>query len=336
MVVSLQGKGELGAPLEAAGVPVAALESYRGYDLPAMVRLGRLLRRFRPEVINVHDLPSLPYVMLAVKLFWRRPVVFTAHGALYTGGFPRHRRYHRLASRGLAALTAVSDEAGTRHCEYFGLPHRFEVIPNGVPDLVPNDTLRRAARDRLGLAEGEFAFLAAGNIRPEKGFDDLVEAAAGLRRACPERPFAVLVAGTAADAAYYEQVLALRERLAMQGVVKLLGFESDMQALYAAADAFVLSSRCEGLPLVVLECMMAGRPVLSTRVGAVPDVLADGAGLLVPPAAPEQLAAAMRQLLSDPALCRRLSEAGRQKALERYSVRAMTDGYVEVFERVAG
>ncbi len=335
IVVSLGGKGELGGALETAGVPVAALESCRGYDLPAMVRLGRLLRRFRPHVLNVHDLPSLPYVMLAAKLFWRRPVVFTAHGALYTGGFPRHRRYHRLAARGLAALTAVSEEAGMRHCEYFGLPGGFEVIVNGVPDLLPDPSQRRAARERLGLAEEQFAFLAAGNIRPEKGFDDLVEAAALLRRACPERPFTVLIAGTAADAAYYEQVLALRERLGMQGVVKLLGFEADMQALYAAADAFVLSSRCEGLPLVVLECMMAARPLVGTRVGAVPDVLDHGAGLVVPPAAPEPLAGAMRQLLLDPALCRRLAEAARQKAVERYSVRAMTDGYMAVFERVA-
>ncbi len=371
LVVSLGGRGPLADPLEAAGVEVLALESYRGYDVRALFRLGLALRRFRPTVVNVHDLPSLPYVMAACKLLCRRPVVFTAHGALYTGGFPKHRPYHRLAARGLAGLTAVSEEAGVRHCEYLGLPERFSVIRNGVPDRMPTDDQRRAARQELQLPDepfpsssesgceqrpvgvpasaGElgppeggtpteagvreaFVFLAAGNIRPEKGFEDLIEAAALLRGECPRRPFVVLIAGSAADPDYYAQVLALRERLGLQAEVRLLGFQSEMGPLYAASDAFVLSSRCEGLPLVVLECMMARRPLVATSVGAVPEALADGAGLLVPSANPAQLARAMRQLLLDPTLCQRLARAARQRALEHYSIEAMADAFLEKLE----
>ena len=158
---------------------------------------------------------------------------------------------------------------------------------------------RTFARRQLGLTDDEFTFLAAGNIRPEKGFRDLLESAALLRKTCPARAFRVLIAGGPSDKSCYDELLLQQERLGLQSTVQFLGFCPDMQRLYAASDGFVLSSRSEGLPLVVLECMMAGVGIVATRVGAVPEVLNDGAGIIVSRESPEELAGAMRRLMYD-------------------------------------
>jgi glycosyltransferase involved in cell wall biosynthesis len=335
MVCCLQRKGPLGASLSATGVPVAALESMRGYDVACVIRLGQALRRFDPDVINIHDLTSLPYTLLASRWFCRRPLVFTAHGALYTGGFKKHRFFHRLASRGLAAMTAVSEEAGERHCEYFGWRRGFDLICNGVPDMPVNLGLGRQVRHELGIGDGTFVFLGAGNVRPEKGFEDLLEAAAQLREASAESRFVVLIAGLPVDESYSRNLLQKRAELGLTSLVRFLGLRDDMHALYSAADAFVLSSRAEGLPMVVLESMMAGLGVIGTRVGAVSGVLSDGAGLLVDPASPDQLAARMCELMSDGILRKRLVRIAREKALADYSVQKMAGTYLETFCRMA-
>jgi glycosyltransferase involved in cell wall biosynthesis len=331
MVLCLQRRGPLAAKAEAAGVPVAALESMRGYDLACVIRLGQALRRFGPDVINIHDLTSLPYTLLASWGFCRRPLVFTAHGLLYTGGFEKHRFLHRTASRGLAAVTAVSQEAGERHCAYFGWRRGFEVVHNGVPDVRANQELRLQTRGELEIRDDTFVFLAAGNVRPEKGLEDLLEAAARVRDTYADRQFVVLIAGALVDESYCRDLLRRRERLDLEPFVRFLGFRDNMHALYSAADAFVLASRAEGLPMVVLECMMAGLPVIGTRVGAVPGVLKEGAGLLVDQASPDQLAAGMRQLMLDRTLRERLIRTAREKALSQYSVHKMVEKYLNTF-----
>jgi glycosyltransferase involved in cell wall biosynthesis len=334
-VICLQDKGQLGPDVEAQGVPLVALGSHRGYDVGAVVRLAGTFRRVRPDVINVHDRASLPYVALANRLSGRRPVVLSCHGLLFqAAGRPRWR--DRVGRRAVSAVTAVSEQTAEEYARLLDWPGPVDVVPNGVPPMDRDADLGRRLRAELNLPGNVFTFLAVGNIKPEKGFEDLIEAA-GLLRRRTDRPFAVLIAGGRADEAYGRRLEASAADPSLGGIVRFLGFRPDTSALYSAADAFVLPSRKEGLPMVLLEAMGAGLPVVATRVGGVPTVVEDPSnGLLVPTATPPELAEAMRRIMADATLRRECGALARQTIARGYSTETMTRRYLEVYGRAAG
>jgi len=329
-VICLGPSGPLADEVRAGGAELIVIGSATGYDVGAACRLARVLRRLRPEVVNCHDRSSLPYVVLANLFAGRRPIVYSAHGLLYNADREPRRR-HRLAMKGVRLATAVSEPVAARHREYLAWAGPVTIIPNGVPDVSRSDELRQAVRGELGIDEREAVFLAVGNARPEKGFEDLLDAAADLvGRAGPN--FRVLIAGKMSDTSYCRGLLDRRRRLGLEGMVEFLGYREDTAGLYSAADAFVLSSRSEGLPMVLLEAMTAGLPVAATRVGGVPDAAGDGAGILVDPAAPNELADAMASLAGNADLRRRLGDQARRTARERFGVEAMVERYIEAYE----
>lgn len=330
MVICLQGEGLLARELNQAGIPVVALESRRGYDLKALWKLRRLLDRFRPDVVNIHDYSSLPYVVVANLARPKRPLIFTAHGLLYGEAAPSQRRC-RLFARGITSLIAVSSQVRDRHESFLGWNGPTCVVPNGVPDIPRSSDIARQVRQELAVADDDFVFLAIGNPRPEKAFEDLVSAAARLQARHPARPFAVWIAGTLSDSPYCQDLQARVHASKVPGL-RLLGFRADAARLYSAADALVLSSRSEGLPMVVLEAMMSRLPVIATRVGAVPEAIPQGGGILVSPESPNELAQAMEQLLTADRLQReRMGELARQRATDQYGIGAMVDGYLRAY-----
>ena len=329
LVICLQEEGTLSQELQSAGVPVVAIHSSRGKDLRGLVRLVRLLRKFRPDVINVHDYSSLPYAALARSLGWRSPIVFTAHGLLYEG-FENLRRRNRLFSRWLSELVAVSEPVRQRHTGYLGWKGKTHVIPNGVPDIVRNDADRHAVRGELGIGQDEFVFLAVGNARPEKAFEDLVSAAVQIQNDT-KRDFSVLIAGRIGDDQYSRSLCSKAESSGVRSL-HLLGYRSDVKRLYSAADAFVISSRSEGLPMVLLEAMTAGLPVIATRVGGIPSAVPPECGRLVDPQRPEELARAMQSFLTaDRATLQSIGSAARNWAVQAYGVDRMVRQYVELY-----
>jgi glycosyltransferase involved in cell wall biosynthesis len=110
---------------------------------------------------------------------------------------------------------------------------------------------------------------------------------------------------------------------------------ADVPALLASADVFVLSSLSEGMPISILEAMAAGLPVVATAVGGVPELVVDGeTGLLVPPGNAEALEAAVRKVVEDGALRRRMGVAGRRRALDRFDLPAFRTAHVELYHRL--
>lgn len=331
MVVCLQNPGELAQELEGTGVHFEALRSLASKDISALWRLRILLRRFCPSVINVHDYVSTPYAVAANWLAHREPILFTAHGLLYEG-FDKLRRRYRFFSRFFTRLTAVSETVADRHKAYLSWSGHVSVIRNGVPAIQRNARLCDAVRAELGIRPDVLLFLAVGNPRPEKGFEYLIDATAILRDMEErERDFVVAVAGKLIDSEYCRMLHCRVEERSVQDRFRFIGFRSDTTALYSAADVFVLSSRSEGLPMVILESMMAGLPVVATRVGGVPDAVKDR-GLLVEAANSEQLAFAMGRILSEEGLADRLGRTGREHALSTYGVERMVDDYIACYE----
>ena len=332
-VICVQSTGVLAKDLS-PDVSVLALGSTRGYDLKAVFSLAGVLRRMRPLAVNVHDYSSLVYVAAASLLGMQAPIVFTAHGLLYAG-FEHIQRRHRLAAKRLSALMAVSEEVADRHREYLGWTGEIPVVRNGVPDLAGTPEARTEARRKLGIRNDATVYLAVGNARPEKAFEDLLDAVALLKSLTESGRLVVLIAGHLTETAYCQGLIKRLHALDLSHAVQFLGYIDDVQSLYSAADAFVVSSRSEGLPMVVLEAMTAGLPVVATRVGGIPRAVAPGTGVLVKAAAPTELAHAMATLLADPDLRHTMGQKARERALAEYGVDRMVAQYLEVYESVA-
>lgn len=333
MVICIENPGELATALESTGVQLQTLTSTRSMDIGALWRLGRLLGSFAPSVINIHDYASSPYAVSANWIAGRAPIVFTAHGLLYEG-FDRLRKRYRFFSKWFSQLTAVSYEVASRHKEFLNWSDSVPVISNGVPPVEPDMNRRNRVRSELGCRDVDHLFLAVGNPRPEKGFEDLIDATQILDNdKTLENNFMVAVAGKMADTPYCRMLKKRAKHRGVEDRCRFIGFRSDMNALYAAADAFVLSSRSEGLPMVVLESMMAGLPVIATRVGGVPDAVREH-GLLVDPGQPAQIAEAMARLMKEKGLAGRLGKSGKAHAQKMYSVDRMVDEYVACYRGV--
>jgi glycosyltransferase involved in cell wall biosynthesis len=331
-VICLQGAGVLASLLKANNISVVSLESHGSRDIVALLQLRSELKRFGATIVNVHDYASLPYAALAGLGIGRRPLVFTAHGLLYEGFEPLQKRL-RFFSRFIKVISAVSDKVAKRHQEYLAWEKPIQIIPNGVPEIAIDAESRRRVREELGCAADTHLFLAVGNPRPEKGFEDLLAAAALLLQR--NMKFFIAVAGTINESPYCRGLLDKMEQLRLATNCRFLGFRQDTAALYAAADSFVLSSRSEGLPMVILEAMTAGLPITATRVGGIADAVGDHA-LLVDARNREQLAEAMSRMIEDADLRLSLAEAGKMHARTYYGVERMVDQYLNWYLQVIG
>ena len=168
-ILCLQRPGSLAQEAAAAGIDVIALHSLRGYDLKAVWLLAGHLRRFRPDVINVHDRSSLPYVALANGIGGRRPVVFSAHGLLTQDEQPKRR--DRWAAKRLSQITAVSQPAGREYARLLGWKaQKSSESTTAFRRSDRNEELRRQFRRSLGLNDDAFVFRRRGKREARERF----------------------------------------------------------------------------------------------------------------------------------------------------------------------
>lgn len=305
------------------------------YDPRLYLALGRALTGFRAQVVHSH-LSTANVASRAVALPLRRPHLATIHTV--PGPSAEDSRLRALADGWSAwlsrRLVAPSAEVADAYRAAFHLPaSRMRVIPNVPAAEPPGEGFdREGLRREIGGEDVEHLVLAVARLQPEKGIDDLVAAAAPLRARLPGLRVAVAGSGPEEEA--------LRARIAVAGLedaVSLLGTRSDVGALLAAADAFCLPSRHEGLPISLLEAMQAGLPCVATRVGGVPGVLDDGVnGVLVEPSDPETLAAALERVLTDRAEGSAMGAAARELVRERYAAAAAARAYADVYDELVG
>jgi glycosyltransferase involved in cell wall biosynthesis len=331
-VICLHREGDLAHYLRDAGVEIIALHSCGGKDYKALWRLRLALRTFRPTLIHLHDYASLPYAAIANLFSVRKPLLFTAHGLLYEGFEPLQKRL-RFFSRFLMSISAVSSKVAQRHKEYLAWKKEIPIISNGVPEVPLVSQMRCRVREELGIDEDSFLFLAVGNPRPEKAFEDLLSAAGLLRE--QGYTFYVAIAGTLTENDYCRNLLRQLDSMGLQAYCRFLGFRDDTAALYAAADAFVLSSRSEGLPMVILEAMMAGLPVVSTCVGGIEDAVGDVVSL-VESRSPSKLSRAMEEIYVDYEFRHELAQEGRYYAVRHFGIKQMADRYILWYRQCGG
>ena len=298
------------------GTPVHALDAGTNADLRWMVALRRLLVKERYDVVHFH----LPYtaalgqfVVASVPASVRPGVVYTEH-SLWNRTPLVIKSLMRASMGSQQMLVAVSQAS---HDALPGpLRHRAKMVVHGV-DLSRSDSLmvhraevRAEVRAELGVVDGDFLFITVANLRPEKGYDVLLEAARIIAdRALPIR-IAAVGRGPLSTALHARHVdLALGDRFVF------LGQRDDVLELLAGADAFVLASRQEGLPVALMEATSVGLPIVATSVGGVPQVLTDGVdSLIVPPGDPGALVEAMTRVALDPDLRDRLGHRAKLRS----------------------
>jgi L-malate glycosyltransferase len=323
--------------IRAGGTPVHNLDAAYNADLRWMVGLRRLLVTGRYDVVHFH----LPYaaafgqlVVASVPRSIRPGVVYTEHSL-----WDRNRLVDRVLLRSSIAsgerLVAVSQAS------YNALPARLQrratTVVHGV-DLSRSDSLiaRRAeiralVRSELVVDDDELLFMTVANLRPEKGYDVLLDAAKAIADSDPPIRLAAVGRGPLSAALRARHVdLRLGSRF------QFLGQREDVPQLLAGADAFVLPSRHEGLPVALMEATSVGLPIVASRVGGIPQALEDEVdALLVPPGDPCLLAEAMKRLASDPELRNRLGRNAKRRS-SMFDITEANRVVGDIYVQVAG
>src|ERR671936_677694 len=307
---------------EREGFPVDILPLRRTFQLGAAWRLARLLRRRRADLLHTHTLAAGNALS---RLAGRAaPVPVVSHLHIENHFRPATRRLlaglDNATARLAARLVAVSENT-KRAYERQGYPRRrIEVVYNGV-DVPASGAYRRNEPARIG----EIA-----RFCDVKGQRELLHAVARL----PDARLVLAGRDLEQGGAFQDELERESERLGIRERVEV-GFHEDVPALLETLDVVALPSWTEGLPLVLLEAMARGRPVVATPVGGTPERVTDGeTGLLVPPRDPEALAEALRRVLDDPDLARRLGEAARARVAQRFTAAEQERRMVEIYDSV--
>jgi len=317
--------------LRQGGVRVLGIARRSSADLSAWRPLLSELRGGRVDVLHAHKFGSNVWGALLTALSGTR--VFVAHEHTWSfEGQPLRRFLDReLIARQADAVVAVSREDRRRMIEVERIdPALIRFIPNGIPS--PPPASGRDLRPELGIAPDELVVGTVCALRPQKALDVMLEAVAALKHEFPG--LRAVIVGDGEQRAELER---MADALGLAGIVSFLGFRADIPDLLTVFDVAVSSSTFEGSPLAILEYMEAGKPVVATRVGGVPDLIEDGeGGVLVEPRDPDALAQAIAGLLRDPErraeLGRRSQERRRREFDIETTVRRLEELYEELYE----
>jgi glycosyltransferase involved in cell wall biosynthesis len=310
--------------LEEDGVRVLRLDRRRTFDVRAWQQFVAFLRREQVDVVHSHLFGSNLWGASLGTIAKTPVIVAHEHGQSYHQPV-RRIAYSRLIARTADVILCVSGADRDRMIELQGVsPARIRLLPTGIPDLVRGDgrKFRRAA----GISDDAPVIVVVANLRQEKALQDAIAAAGQLRPTLPE--LRLLIAGDGPERARLEAQISAEQ---LEDTVTLLGTRHDVPDILAASDVAMLSSEREGMPLSILEYMAAGRPVVATAVGGVPDVVTSETGILVPPHDPRALASAAATLFAHPIKRRAMGVAARRQQ-RKYTMAVMIERLEELYE----
>lgn len=327
----IPGPGPLSESLDRQGtewvaLPLPPVLSLAGCAaLSTLARLQRLVRARGVGLLHSDSPRTALYAGLCARLLGRRHVFHVRSSRASSGA----------ADRLLVALSdrviAVSRAAASRS-RAVRLSRRTRVVATG---LAPTDVLpRREARLALDLPQEAFVLGVVGRVEADKGRDEALAALAVARRVVPGALLVYL--GPIDPRDPWHHTCALRAAAhGMAGAVRIAGPRPEAARLLGAFDALLHPSRHEALPRVIIEALLAGVPVVASAVGGVVEIIDSGInGLLVPPRNADALGRAAAQLALDPAKGRRLAEAGRARARERFAIERMAEEIMAIYEEI--
>jgi len=315
------------AELRTAGVPMRFLGKRPGLDLRMIPHVTRALARFQPDVLHTH-MGVMKYALPALAVSPSRVVVHTLHNLAEHEVERPSRFVQRLAFRRGVVPVAIGEGVAESMRRIYAFSPRH-VIPNGIPvaAYAPPAGAREELRASLAIPPDAPTFITVASFGERKNHELLIRAFASQRLASASAH--LLLAGDGERRPLLERQACERGAAAR---IHFLGVRSDIPRMLAAADAFVLPSKYEGNPLSVMEAMAAGKPVIATAVGCVPELVPEGCGRLVPPEDQAALESAMHELAHHLPLARRMGVEAAQRARERFDDAVMARAYERLYQ----
>ena len=347
-VAGISADGPDVAVIEAHGIPHFAVPMTRRFtplaDLRALWALTRLMRRERFDVVHTHTPKAGLLGQLAARLSGVPVVVNTLHGFYFHDDTdPLPRRFYiwmeRLAARCSDSILSQNEEdIGTAIAERIAPPELLKWLGNGI-DVTRFDRRRlsdeslQALREEIGLEADSRVVGFVGRLVEEKGILDLLEAAKSVAATVPEARF--LIVGPYDEEKPDALGSDVAERYGIADRCRFLGMRDDMPELYALMDVLVLPSYREGFPRAPMEASAMGVPAVVTDIRGCRETVEPGVnGLLVPVGDVDALARALIELLTDEPRRRRMGEAGRAIAEERFDEQKVFERVLEEYERL--
>jgi glycosyltransferase involved in cell wall biosynthesis len=320
--------GPLGDALSNDGIKYKVFSRKTGIDLRLLGCLAAQLRADKIQLVHTHHLGQLLYAGLAARLVGAK-VVHTEH-EFYSLGNRRSQILLRILSTMADVVTAVCDPVAAFLRDQVGIPaHKIMTIRNGI-DISSFHGATPIDRAVWGWSNKDVVVGCVARLEPEKGIAFLLEA---FRLVLMHQPNAkLLIAG---DGGEQEQLRSTAKCLGLDGSVQFLGIRRDVPEVLATCDVIALPSLQEGLPMALLEAMAAGKAVVATKVGTIPEVIRDGrSGVLVPPANAASLAESLSVLIGDQSKRQEMGSEASRVVEEHYSFNRMLQMYESVYQSV--
>lgn len=329
VVIACRPKGDIKDKAKEFGIPTLDFYVSRLYDFKKVLPFNKIVQDYGFNIIHIHSYFDYIIPAIASRMVKKTKVILTRHSPHKVNLFHAvgsYFIYHRIV--------AVSNFVKEVLLEC-GVPSsHVEVIHNGITTMskvTGQDLDGKKMRIKLGIHPHDFLVLGIGRITYEKGFHTLVDAILLCQRS--KKNISCVILGDGPDLGI------LRERISsldMEAKINLLGFRSNVQEYYAIADVVVVPSISpDSFPYAVLEAMAMHKPVIGTNVGGIPEMLADGAGILVPPDSPHTLAGAILQLADDDAYYKRMVDSTRKRIVS-FSFERMINNIEAVYLDLLG
>ena len=310
-------------------INLSLLKRKPGIDLFYPFKLAFLIKQKKIDVIHAHNATAWFYGTWA-SILTRVPIVYTEHDRSFPTPL-RLKYFHYFFGRYATAVIAVS-KAVKENLEKYEHIKNAKVIYNGIdPDLFKPASIEEKVlkKKQLGLNKNDFVLGNVGRMDYWKNQRILIEILPDLKKISPQIKL-ILVGGG-------EEEGNLKKSAIKKGVkndVIFLGQRSDVNQILKAFDIFVFPSLTEGLPLVVIEAMATGLPIVASHVGGIPELIDHGVnGLLVAPMSGAEIKDAILKFLQNPNLRQKMGEIARQKFEAHFSLSQMVKNYLEVYDR---
>jgi glycosyltransferase involved in cell wall biosynthesis len=340
VVACLDQVGELGHRLASDGIKVIHLGRRPGFDWRCVRQLKQLLVNEKVRLVHAHQYTPFAY-SLATRRLGRRPrVLFTEHGRFFPDRRSWKRQwFNRMLIRSDDRFVAVGRSVRQALIDNEGiLPQRIQVVYNGISHESTTGAWvdRGKVRRELHMSEEDFIVLQVARLDKIKDHRTAIQACACAARREPR--IRLLIVGDGEERSAIEQQI---KNQSLENRVTMLGERNDIHRLLAVADAFLLTSVSEGIPVTIIEAMTSALPVVSTDVGGVPEIITDGVnGLLAGAGDVNGIAEALLRICRDAELRARIASQAQLDAESNFSEERMVHEYDviyrEMLESIAG
>jgi len=324
------GNGWLGTRLRGAGMSAEAFHIRWALDPRGVSGLVQVCRDHKIDIVHSHEFTMAVYGAAAARIA-RLPQVITMHGGFKACKVLRRRIALRWAMRSANCTVMVSRATRGQFARELGVSEtEFEVVPNGVSAKTGD---RSQVGAEFGIRPGECVLLAVGTLEEHKGHHILLEALVQLRAQGVNVPWKLIIAG-GRGGDKHESLLSYVRDNDLGKAVHIVTNRDDVPDLLALADVFVIPSLWEGLPMALLEAMVAGKAIVASATAGIPEAIVDGRdGLLAPPGDVSKLAVALKCVLTDPSRRAALGNAAAARGQKEFTVEVMADHYEDIYWR---